>query len=123
MAFEIIYQCGHNETLNNSDGSLRTDKQCLECALRKLEYPPDGSLDKMWSDIEQGTLVLRTRSDGTISLGTKFGLFEMISEEASKRGLAPHQMVALAVLQFLSQREKTTAELLNEAATSQNPGG
>ncbi len=123
MALEISYNCGHQAKLEiDREGRLRADRACLGCAIRKLEYPQDGSLDNLFGALDDSTVVLRTDAQGTISVGTSAGLFDLIKEEAGRRKLEPHQLIVLATLRLLSTPEEILSRGFGDTPQSANGG-
>ena len=118
MALQITYKCGHQISLENGEGSMRPDKSCFGCALRNIQAPTDGRLDRLWAQFEEATLIFRADSEGKISIGTKSGLLDMIRGEADRRNLAPHQLMILATLQLLSVPEEMLARILTEPSSA-----
>lgn len=109
VALEITYKCGHTASVATKEqGIVRTEQECFSCAVGQIEYQSDASLVDLWAGVEAIVFLVHTDSRGDIVIGTKSGLYEMIKDEAEKQRLAPHQLVVLATLKFLSAGDPKT---------------
>jgi hypothetical protein len=109
MALEITYQCGHTASVaTKGQGTMRTEQACWPCALGRIQYKSDANLVDLWDDVEASVFFIHVDARGDIVIGTKNGVYELIKDEAEKQKLAPHQLIVLATLKFLSASELQT---------------